>query len=48
VTITSDVPVRGGLAGRIERFLSTRLLHPIYVQELELLAKRSMEAQKRT
>jgi hypothetical protein len=44
VTITSDFPVRSGLAGIIERFFSTRLLHPIYLQELELLAKRSMEA----
>src|SRR5215470_8012651 len=43
VTITTNVPVRGGLVGRIERLLSTKLLYPIYVQELELLQKRSTE-----
>src|SRR5262249_55231666 len=35
VTISSELVVRGGLLGKIERFLSTRLLHPIYVRELE-------------
>ncbi len=40
VTISTELTVRGGLLGKIERFLSTRLLHPIYVRELELLAAR--------
>jgi Polyketide cyclase / dehydrase and lipid transport len=38
VTITTDLAVRSGIAGGIERFLSTRLLRPMYVRELELLA----------
>ena len=43
VTITTDVPVRRGFAGGIKSFLSTKLLYPIYVQELDLLSKRSTE-----
>lgn len=43
VTITTELAVRGGLLGKIERLLSTRLLHPIYVRELELLAARAAE-----
>ena len=38
VTITTELAVRKGVAGRIERFLSTRLLRPIYVRELKQLA----------
>lgn len=38
VTISTELAVRKGLAGKIERFLSTRLLRPMYVRELGLLA----------
>jgi hypothetical protein len=38
VTIATQLLVRGGLLGRIERFLMTRLLRPLYVQELGKLA----------
>jgi hypothetical protein len=44
VTITNSLKVRGGIMGKIERFLSTRLLYPIYVRELQLLALRSTTA----
>jgi len=39
VTITTELPVRKGFAGKIERFLSTRLLKPMYVRELNLLGQ---------
>ena len=38
VTITTQLLVRTGLLGSIKRFLTTRLLRPIYVRELALLA----------
>jgi len=38
VTISTELPVKPGLLGRIERFLTPKLLSPIYVRELELLA----------
>lgn len=38
VTITTELPLREGIAGKIERFLSTRLLRPIYARELKHLA----------
>ena len=38
VTITTSLDVRGGFLGKIERWLSTRILRPIYLHELELLA----------
>ena len=38
VTITRELAVRKGLAGKIERFLSTRFLRRRYVRELGLLA----------
>ena len=38
VTISTELAVRAGIPGRVERFLTTRLLRPIYVRELELLA----------
>ena len=38
VTITTDVPTRGGPLGVLERFLVTRLLRPTYVRELRQLA----------
>ena len=39
VTISTELPVRSGFLGRIERTLSTLLLRPIYVKELENLAR---------
>ena len=39
VTISTELPVRAGLLGRIERVFSTALLRPIYVKELENLAR---------
>jgi hypothetical protein len=39
VTISTELPVRSGFAGRIARTLSTLLLRPIYVKELENLAR---------
>jgi hypothetical protein len=39
VTITTKLPVRSGIPGAIERYLSTRLLRPIYTRELALLGK---------
>lgn len=38
VTITTSLHVRGGFLGKIERWLSRRILKPIYMRELELLA----------
>jgi hypothetical protein len=37
VSISTDVPTRGGLLGIVQRFLVTRLLRPTYVRELEQL-----------
>ena len=39
VTISTELPVRSGFLGRIERALSTLLLRPMYVKELENLAR---------
>jgi hypothetical protein len=39
VTISTVLPVRGGVLGFVERTLSTLLLRPIYVQELINLAR---------
>jgi Polyketide cyclase / dehydrase and lipid transport len=39
VTISTELPVRSGILGAIERLLSTRLLRPIYARELALLAE---------
>jgi hypothetical protein len=39
VTISTELPVRGGFLGTIERTLSTLLLRPLYVKELENLAR---------
>lgn len=41
VTITTELKVRKGFLGKVERFLSTRLLRPVYIRELELLALRA-------
>ena len=39
VTISTDLPVRSGFPGWLERKLATLLLRPIYVKELENLAR---------
>ena len=39
VTISTELPVRSGFPGKIERLFSTLLLRPIYVKELENLAR---------
>lgn len=39
VTISTELPVRSGLMGKIERTLSTLLLRPIYIKELQNLAR---------
>ena len=38
VTITTELPVRSGPLGAIERFFTTRFLRPLYIKELALLA----------
>lgn len=38
VTITTELPVRSGLPGMLQRRLTTRFLRPLYVKELALLA----------
>jgi hypothetical protein len=40
VTISTEVPVRAGLPGMLQRFVTTRYLRPIYRRELALLAER--------
>jgi hypothetical protein len=39
VTISTELPVRGGFLGKIERTMTTFLLKPMYVKELENLAR---------
>jgi hypothetical protein len=39
VTISTELPVRGGFLGKVERTMATLLLRPIYVRELENLAR---------
>jgi len=39
VTITTELPVRSGFLGQIEKTFSTLLLRPLYVKELENLAR---------
>ena len=41
VTFLTEVPGRGGIAGRIERWLANRILQPIYAEELKNLAERA-------
>jgi hypothetical protein len=43
VTFSTELQVRGGLLGKLEAYMSTRYLYPIYVRELELLALRAKE-----
>jgi hypothetical protein len=38
VTIATELPMRPAVLGALERWLMTRLLRPVYVRELELLA----------
>jgi uncharacterized protein YndB with AHSA1/START domain len=38
VTITTDLQVRSGLAGRIQGLLAERFLRPLYAEELQRLA----------
>jgi hypothetical protein len=46
VTIATDVETRGWLVGMIQRFLTTRLLRPVYVRELALLAAFAEKAEE--
>jgi hypothetical protein len=39
VTISTELPVKAGFAGTIERKVSTLLLRPIYLKELQNLAR---------
>ena len=39
VTISTELPVRGGFLGKIEKAMITLLLRPMYVKELENLAR---------
>lgn len=39
VTVSTELPVRTGFLGKIEKTLTTLLLRPIYVKELENLAR---------
>jgi len=39
VTISTELPVRGGFLGKIERVMTSLLLRPIYAKELENLAR---------
>ncbi len=39
VTISTELPVRGGFLGKIERVMTTLMLRPIYRKELENLAR---------
>jgi hypothetical protein len=39
VTISTELPVRGGFRGFLERKFSSLLLRPLYVKELENLAR---------
>lgn len=39
VTITTTTPRRGRIGAAMERWLLTRLLRPVYLRELELLAE---------
>ena len=41
VTISTEIGVRSGLLGAIERFLTRRFLQPLYTAELQRLAARA-------
>ena len=38
VNIATDLPVRAGIPGIVERFVTTRMLQPLYEEELRRLA----------
>lgn len=44
VTITTTLPVRAGLLGKIEGWMMTQMLQPIYVKELAQLAEVAAQA----
>jgi hypothetical protein len=46
VTISSELPKRRGLAGRIEGYLAAKYLRPIFVEELKLLANVAANGEK--
>jgi hypothetical protein len=39
VTIRTEAKIRDGLFGKIEKWMLTKVLHPIYVQELQKLSE---------
>ena len=43
VTISTELPVRSGLLGKLERMFSTLLLRPIYEKQLENLSRVATE-----
>ena len=44
VTFSTAMPVKSGFVGKIERFVSTRALRPIFIRELQLLSARATQA----
>ena len=42
----TDIECRDGLLGRVERFIVTRLLQPLYVREIEQLGAVASERAK--
>jgi Polyketide cyclase / dehydrase and lipid transport len=44
VTFSTEMLVKSGFVGKIERFVSTRVLRPIFIRELQLLSARATEA----
>jgi hypothetical protein len=38
VTITTQMKVRDGVLGKLQGFMATKLLHPVYVKELKQLS----------
>ena len=47
VTIGTDFNGRGGILGKIERWMSNRILHPIYVEELGRLDSYAQDLARR-
>ncbi len=44
VTFITEIPGRGGIVGRFERWLANRVLQRIYAEELQNLADRAAQA----
>lgn len=44
VTFSTEMPVKAGFVGMIERFVGTRVLRPIFIRELQLLSARATQA----